>query len=173
MNLHPIFVHFPIAFLTVYTALEIVRVPVLTQKSWLLPMKAVLLIVGILGAGASLLSGETAAEALRGTSDMPLVQLHERYAKLTTIAYGLPALLYAMECLHLSGIDKRLPAFLNKRWQQAMAIHKRLFTPALLIIAALAGMLFITVTGALGGALVYGPEVDPVVSFFYHLLYKR
>jgi hypothetical protein len=34
-------------------------------------------------------------------------------------------------------------------------------------------MILVTIVGALGGALVYGPEVDPVVSVVYHLFFTK
>lgn len=36
---------------------------------------------------------------------------------------------------------------------------------------ALIGLIAITMTGALGGAIVYGPNVDPVVKFVYSLFF--
>ncbi len=40
----------------------------------------------------------------------------------------------------------------------------------LVIVLAIAGLVLMTVVGALGASLVYGPEIDPAVSFIYHLL---
>jgi len=38
-------------------------------------------------------------------------------------------------------------------------------------LAALARLIAISITGTLGGAIVYGPDVDLVVSLVYHLLF--
>ena len=40
-----------------------------------------------------------------------------------------------------------------------------------MLLIALVGIVVITITGALGGAIVYGPEVDPIVSVIYHLFF--
>ena len=37
---------------------------------------------------------------------------------------------------------------------------------------ALLGLIAITITGGLGGAIVYGKDVDPIVSFIYKLTVK-
>jgi hypothetical protein len=37
---------------------------------------------------------------------------------------------------------------------------------------ALIGVLAITITGALGGVIAFGPDIDPAATFFYNLLVK-
>jgi hypothetical protein len=48
--------------------------------------------------------------------------------------------------------------FFSKRWVS--------------ILLAIVGLILITVTGALGGILVYGPDVDPVAKLLYSLIVK-
>lgn len=58
MNLHPIFVHFPIAFLTLYSIVVILPFEKYFSKfDWSLVRKVVL-IAGVLGAFASIATGE-------------------------------------------------------------------------------------------------------------------
>ena len=43
--------------------------------------------------------------------------------------------------------------------------------PFVSALASALGLVAVTITGALGGALVYGPDVDPFVSLIYRLLF--
>jgi len=42
--------------------------------------------------------------------------------------------------------------------------------PPVAIVLALAGLVAITVTGGLGGAIVYGPDADPFFKLVYHFI---
>lgn len=42
----------------------------------------------------------------------------------------------------------------------------------LMFVAALIGLWMVSITGALGGAIAYGPNIDPFVSIVYHWLIK-
>ena len=64
MNLHPIFVHFPIALLTLYTLCELLRFKKIKDHPAWFYLKAVLIICGTLGAAAALLTGDGAKEAV-------------------------------------------------------------------------------------------------------------
>lgn len=161
INIHPIFVHFPIAFLCLYTFFEVVRLPILTRQSWWIPVKSVLLFAGMIGGFAALETGELAESGFEGTTTMTTIRLHETFANAAIYVYGILAILYVIEWLHQTDALKQLPLTLQKAW-------KFLEAP-LLIVGSLAGFMLITITGALGGAIVYGPDVDPVVSFIYHL----
>ena len=167
MNLHPIFVHFPIALLTVYTLLEVFRLPIITRQSWWFYTKAVLLFIGTLGGVASGITGKIASQGFAGTSTMALVTLHSHYAEATVMVYGGIALLYAIEWMKIDGA--KIP---SSPWAVILRIQSVLWRAPILVLASLIGLLLVTITGALGGALVYGPDIDPVVGFFYHLLYK-
>ncbi len=153
LNIHPAFVHFPIAFLTLYTACEVCRISALTRQQWYTPVKAVLLFAGVItGALFTIPTGKLAEGAFEGTSTAQLVELHEQFAFSSIILYALLATLYILQM--------RSPTF--------MAAYR---TPVL-VIGSILGFLFLTTTGALGGAIVYGPDIDPAVSFIYHLFFK-
>lgn len=164
MNIHPLFVHFPIALLTVYAALEIVRLPVLTRQSWYRPVKAVLLFAGFLGGMVSLQTGEIAEEAFHGTSTMRVVEVHSLFANITMWIYGILSASYL-----LRWISDAKPGFLAP----LMKLERLLFSVPVLVLGAIAGLCALTVTGALGGALVYGPNADPIVSVIYHLFFAQ
>lgn len=167
MNIHPIFVHFPIALLSVYTLMEMMPLPVLTRQQWWFYTKAVLLFTGTIGGFAAQQTGELAEEGFRGTPTMALVELHSTYATATLWVFCVLSALYLLEWMRREGIGRNV-----KPLQMLIKIETTLFRTPLLILGAIAGLLLVTITGALGGALVYGGDVDPVVSFFYHLLYR-
>ena len=62
-SLHPIVVHFPIAFVAVAPFLDLACL-VFRSRVWLDRAASALYLAGTLGAGAAYLSGERAAEAL-------------------------------------------------------------------------------------------------------------
>lgn len=167
LNIHPIFVHFPIALLTVYAALEIVRVPILTRQHWYFYTKAVLLILGLLGGCAALLTGQMAEQGFAGTPTMALVHLHETYAQAALWVYGVLTVLYLIEWI------RRSSAAAFSVLRSVLRMEEILFRTWVLIPGSLIGLILITITGALGGALVYGSDADPIVSLVYHLLYKH
>lgn len=168
INVHPIFVHFPIALLTVYTLLEVVRFPIIKRQAWWFYVKSVLLIAGMLGGFAALQTGDLAEEGFRGTPTMTLVRIHSTYAAATMWVYGILALLYVIEWLDRDVTNQSVRNSLTI----LLRIKNALFRPSILVLASIVGLVLVTITGALGGALVYGGDVDPVVSFFYHLLYR-
>ena len=153
MNPHVLVLHFPIALLTVYTAMEVLRFRRLTSQSWWLPTKAFLSVLGALSAGASFLSGKFIEEAFERGPLAPLLEAHELAAFLTTGVFGLIALYYL--------------------WTVYRAM-KGLPPPAipqlLLVLAALIGFALLSITGSLGGAMAFGPDVDPLSRLMYDLL---
>lgn len=171
MNIHPIFVHFPIALLTVYAILELVRFKKITNQAYYFYVKACILIVGTLGAFASLSTGDLAegavARALR-----PLVEIHSTFAALSTWIFAALSIVYLVTWISKTDYNQKLiNSKISKIWNQILVIATKILNNSfIMIILSLAGLLAITMTGALGGAIVYGPEVDPIVSFFYRLV---
>lgn len=169
MNLHPLFVHFPIALLSLYALLEVLRFPMLTRQVWYEPSKALLLISGTIGAFFSLWSGEIASEVFRGTSTMVLVSTHEFFAKATTWLFLILTCSYLLRSLATTPtLFVCIPASIRPIFR----IEQVVFRVPVRMLLAFLGFLFLLITGALGGAIVYGPETDHIVSFFYHLLLK-
>lgn len=162
MDFHPIVVHFPVALLTGYAAMELVRIKRLLQVDTWFWIKTVFLLAGWIGALAAYKTGELATGEIKNV----LIQTHSTFAKFTVIVFGLLAILYAIRVLarwfgvgfpilaQLSGFTERI----RQSWVMGPA--------------ALIGLFAITFTGALGGAIVYGPDVDPFVSIIYKLVVK-
>ena len=173
LNIHPIFVHFPIALLTVYALFEVCRLPVLTRQQWWFPVKGILLIIGVCGGAAALLTGKAAEGAYFGTSTMNLVRLHSAFAQASVWVYGLLTALYIIEWLRREKLLMFLPNGLQQLWNALCTIELTFFLAPILILGAIAGLSLITITGALGGAIVYGPDIDPIVSVIYHLFFAK
>jgi uncharacterized membrane protein len=97
MNLHPIFVHFPIALLTLYAGLEVVRLPILTRQTWYFYAKAVLVIAGALGAIPTVITGLIVGEGLENDLVIgKIVQMHEKFAFASLVVFGVLAIIYLL-----------------------------------------------------------------------------
>lgn len=167
MNIHPLFVHFPIALLTVYAGLEVLRLKRFKlEPSWLY-LKAGFLLIGTIGAHLALQTGELGIDLYRGY--WQIIEVHESFATLTTTIFSILSVGYVI--------------LLAERWYgqkistypllaKVAAINKQIFSSFIAVILAMLGFAALLVTGALGAAIVYGPMADPFVNFVYKLLVK-
>lgn len=167
-NIHPLFVHFPIAFLCLYSVIKILPLarwfPNIAWKQ----IERTLLVVGVLGAFLSSSTGE-AAEHLTNP-DEALVEMHALFASLSTWLYGVLLVGEALAVLNKILIPKLSIPQLAKLTN---GLEKLLCHPVLSRIVAIAGLLAISVTGLLGGVMVYGTSADPVAPFVLRLLGLR
>ncbi len=151
-NIHPIFVHFPIALLCVYSLIRVVPFhrwfPSVSWKH----IERALLFFGVLGAGASLYTGEIAEHLVKPPRD--IVEMHAGFAVATTWIYG--ALLLG----EILSMWKTLSAKFSFLVVVANILTHRVFGRVL----AIAGFAAITITGLLGGVLVYGLSADPFAA---------
>ncbi|MFA6414959.1 MAG: DUF2231 domain-containing protein [Candidatus Paceibacterota bacterium] len=178
MNIHPLFVHFPIGLLVVYSVLEIGAYlsPTLRRQSWLFSVKAFLLFAGALAAFAALITGGMAEELVEGSGRAYILEVHSPVAGATTLLYLVLAAAYIVRIFDEKGWSARIVGsnsflirVLNvKRYLAHLVLDTRVLP--VLALLALVGM---TVTGALGAAIVYGPGADPFVSFIYHLFWAQ
>lgn len=168
MNIHPFLVHFPIAFLSVYGLMELIRIRYITSASYWFYVKASLVIIGSMGAVAAYLSGEEAEELFGETR---LVEIHSQWAEMATIIFGSIAVLYVIAWLFRLEIFNRFENLLNLNNLRVYVIIKRIISylvgSFIMILPAFAGLVSIVITGALGGAIVYGPDIDLFVRFIY------
>lgn len=156
-NIHPIFVHFPIALLFLYSVIKVLPWQRWFPKISWKQIEIALLIVGVLGAFVSLATGETAEHLTRPNHQ--LVELHSTFA---TIATWLYALLLAGEVFTV--------AFTRFKIASIGALGRLLTHHIYSKVLAILALIAITMTGLLGGALVYGVSADPftaiVLSWF-------
>jgi uncharacterized membrane protein len=168
MNIHPAFVHFPIALLIVYAILECIRPRyVMERRSWH-DIKAAFVLLGTLSAFAALTTGEMAEEIVERTQHQ-LVEMHSLFATISTWIFGLLALAYLIAL-----VTEHVPALAAQVWWEIIkSIGLFIERSYIAIPFALLGIVTLTIAGALGGAIVYGPDADPIVSFIYSLFFSR
>jgi uncharacterized membrane protein len=144
--LHPIFVHFPIALLTMYAVLELIRFKKVLAKPYWFFVKAMFVIFGALGAAAAYMTGPDAL------ARSPLGREHSNFATLTLILFAIIGCAYLLE------------------WKRPNKYSKFILRPYIIIPLALIGLAAVTITGALGGALVYGTNFDPLMAPIFKML---
>lgn len=168
MNIHPIFVHFPIALLSIYAFFEVVRVRSWQKSAWIKPVKTILLSIGVVFAYFSLSTGETAEHLLSDDRLRSIVEKHSFFADITTYLFLIPAVAYLFELILSSSFSIKIPALILRlmKWYST----KIVVTP-IRILCAIVGTITVFIVGALGGAIVYGPATDPVVWFTYNLFF--
>lgn len=175
MDLHPIIVHFPVALLTIYSLMELIRnKKLLKSESWFY-VKATFLIIGVIGALVALGSGDVAAHQLTDNNLRNVIEVHEGVAGATTTIFGILAIAYI-----LSFIDKKLKKIITERigpgltkaYNILIKISNFISRTNFVIILAISGLVLLTLTGALGGLIVYGPNADPLTQLVYQLFFN-
>lgn len=162
MDFHPFVVHFPVALLVVYSILEIFLVGRKNPDFWN-SFKDWILAIGLAGAFLSLLTGSIAEEGLIVKSN--IVEAHEAVAQLTTAIFSF--LLVARISLRLlSKKPELLENGLGFIKGPILLANNRFVLAGL----ALLGLISLSLTGALGAALVYGPKGDFVISLVIKIL---
>jgi len=161
MNLHPFVVHFPVALLIIYSLLEFLSLfPFFKKKLWLKPVKAWFLFPGALGAIFGLLTGNAISGEFININD--LVEKHKFFAFVTTWIFCIIVLFYLIDFLS-DKLEK------NARW--IVKTKNFLFDRHIIVLLAIFGGVSLLITGALGGAIVRGPDVDIFVRIIYDLLF--
>lgn len=122
-----------------------------------------LLVVGVLGAFAASTTGEIAEELVR--PDHALVEMHSLFAGISTWLYG--ALLVGELAAWLRNRFQTMPKVLT---QITLVLDRVLCNSVLSRIIALAAIIAISVTGLLGGVMVYGTSADPIAGFVLKIL---
>lgn len=169
MNIHPIFVHFPIAFFTIYAILELVRFKKITVQPYWFYVKAVMVIIGALSSIVTYITGDMSEELFRNSAYIrSIVDTHSSFALATVIIFGILAV-----CYLIAWINLQTKGFDNKFWQILTAVANWILNGWPSIVLALVGFACITITGGLGGAMVHGPDADPFFSPIFHLLIKQ
>lgn len=155
LNVHPLIVHLPIGLLTLYSFLEIISVKRLRSLPYWFYVKAILVIFGSAGTFAALASGLLIKDQFASK----LLDVHYNFAISSIIVFSILALTYLLTWFPVKSL-----------WAPAEKIRLFLMTRPVLFCLSGFGFILLSITGALGGALAYGPEVDPAASFIYHLL---
>src|SRR6266404_1408859 len=105
MNIHPIFVHFPIALLTIYALLELIIFKKVNSQDYWFYIKASFAILGSLATATALYTGSMAEDLIpRGNATRHLVSIHSDWAVAATTIFGVLGFCYLVE-------------WINKQWQ--------------------------------------------------------
>lgn len=166
MNVHPIFVHFPIALLTLYALIELARFPVLQRMQSLQNTKLFLLFIGTLATIPTLIAGKLAQWSLDVPSNShtaEIIRTHSYFALSTATLFTILSVAYASKL------------YLEHHSQTTNSLLIKLATIAkiqpLVLALAFIGVALIFTTGTLGGTIVYGPDLDPITHFVNQVIF--
>jgi uncharacterized membrane protein len=164
-NIHPLFVHFPIALLLVYSFIKILPFDRWFPKVAWKDIERALLFFGVLGAFAALLTGDTAEHLF--VPDRKTVDMHSAFATISTYMYGALLLGELLAYFNPKLLPKITLVWLrNVMTFLASLLTNRVFSRVLALLALVA----ITVTGLLGGVMVYGTTADPLAGVVLKVL---
>jgi hypothetical protein len=94
-----------------------------------------------------------------------LIELHSTFATATVIVFSILAIAYLLRLLPLL---VSLPQSVQAVSTKIQSIVLNAYIAPLL---ALLGIIAITITGALGGAIAHGPDTDPIVQMIYSFFF--
>jgi hypothetical protein len=163
-NIHPLFVHFPIALLFLYSVIKIIPFKKWFPDSDFKVVEMVLLLFGFLGACMALFTGETAEHIVQPARD--LVEMHSFFANISTYIYG-TLLVGELSSLVNKNLSETSQSFIRKI---SLFLEKVLCNKYFSILLSILGLICISTAGLLGGVMVYGLTADPVAPFVLHLL---
>ncbi|MDX9779298.1 MAG: hypothetical protein RBT30_03615 [Patescibacteria group bacterium] len=164
-NLHPIFVHFPIALLLFYSLLRLFPWPKKWPHfNWQIP-RIYLLVAGLLGAYLANLTGGVAEDITSHHHD--LLEMHEFFAGFSVNIY---VILLIAELIVLLK-----PEYLKKFSLHALKpiliyLQKIFNYKIIFILLTVIGVVSISVTGLLGGVMVHGLAADPLAIYVLKVL---
>lgn len=158
-NIHPIIVHFPVAFLFIYSVLKILPFKKWFKNTNWSHVEIIILITGVLGAWAGNATGEMAEHMVRVNREV--LQMHTFFAGATSTFY---VILLAGELLPFITlkITERFN-FMNIS-KLLLFFQKILSNRVVMILLAILGLVAVSMTGLLGGVMVYGTTADPLAA---------
>ena len=164
-NIHPILVHFPIAFLLIYSVIKIFPLEKwMPSVSWK-QIERLVLLVGVLGAFAANSTGELAEHIVNPNHQ--LVETHSFFAGASTLFYVLILVGEILTLLIPFIIQKLNIVPLVKLFT---FFEKLLTNKSLVILLAFLGLISISITGLLGGVMVHGITADPLAPIVLKML---
>ena len=141
MDVHPLVIHYPIAFLSTYAVFELLRFRKLLDLPYWFYIKATLVIVGELGAISTAIFAQISPNLV---GESVLSDMYKNFIIITAIIFGIISLAYL-------------------KWP-------KILRPVVIIPLAVIGLFFIVVAGGLFGATIYGTHFDPFLAPIFKLL---
>lgn len=148
--LHPIIVHFPIALLTLYGVLELIRFQKFLDKPYWFYVKATLITFGALGALAGVITGGITSGWYIGGPK--IFVMHQIFGLITLILSAVIALGYQFH------------------WHKMNRFSEFVMRPKILVVLAILLLFSTTTVGGIGGAMVRGTDFDPLMAPIFKLL---
>lgn len=142
-------------------------------------LKAIFLMLGGLGAVAAYYTGSMAKSAVRSgdfvvaiSNFKQVVSLHQNFAVASVAIFGLLAAGYLFLWLQRENFSAVMDkANLSLLWRILIGYAHIVVETPLVVVMALAGLICITITGGLGGIMVYGTTADPFFGMIYKILF--
>lgn len=168
MDLHPIFVHFPVALISLFAVLELVPLEKKLGKNYFFT-KFTFLFFGVFLSIPAYMTGGIAGEVVERGPLHNVVELHGFFAGTTIVVAIVLLLIYAVRF----GLEYRdtlsgkcVSHFIPER---VLTMTRPCTARGIVVFLAVALLLLVTITGALGGSMVYGPDVDPIAKVLYKI----
>jgi len=158
MNLHPLLVHFPIAIWTLYTLFEIISIKKIQEKAYWFYVKASLVIAG----GIFFILAYATGDEYGGTEKIR--EIHESFAGATGIVFGVMAVIYL-----LVWIKREWPSMYVPFLPIVCTWAEKILNSPLRLIIPVMGFILLSITGGLGGSMVYGKDIDPFTQIIYKI----
>ena len=169
INIHPIIVHFPIAFLFLYSLIILLPVQKWFKNISWKTSEQLLLMTGTLGIFVAKASGSLAQQITQ--PNRQLSEMHELFANATTWFY-LILLIIEFSPMIISYIRKKknLSQKIKPLIKLLQRVYKLLNKNWIINTSALLGVISLFLTGLLGGVMVYGISADPLAPFVLRIL---
>lgn len=158
-NIHPIIVHFPIAFLFLYSIIKILPLNRFSDKINWVHIRILLIVVGMIGAWFSGITGEISEHLVQVNREV--LNFHTLFAGTTNTFYGILLFGELLPVINIYVVRKFNNLYINKFF----GFFNKIFSnQIILILMAIFGLLSLLMTGLLGGVMVYGTTADPIAD---------
>lgn len=147
MALHNLIVHFPIAFLILYSISEFIWYKKLLKTTFWFYFKAILVILGVITGMLALQTGEFLQD-----SGNNLIKKHEFWANNTVLIFGLISLFYCLTWIDKSEkIKLNYGTLIEKVWRKLTKFSRFILKRRwIIILISILGFISLIMTGLIG-----------------------
>ncbi len=172
MNIHPIFVHFPVALLTLYAVMEVLQLPAArASHAWQI-VKSVFVVIGAVGAVAAYQTGDWATE---GMPRAGIVAVHATWASIAVTFFVIVAGMYVVRFINTEAPRAKdwmwNTRYVRTVWEALSRVTDWIVGKWwVVLVIGIVALALISIVGALGGAVAYGTANDPMSAWVVNLL---